>query len=150
MLELVLRELERIFLEDSGLAGARPGVRIPVSRPAHYLELLENIQVHGYHVMRGRGHLVENAEIAADWYDAIYAPTLDALDSLRLGRGYRDAPLGDLFLVLHRHRRNAFPSTGCTHLAQTVVSVLGDDARRNRLRLPNRRRASSTILTRQP
>jgi hypothetical protein len=112
--------------------------------------LLENIQVHGYHVMRGRGHLVENAEIAADWYDAIYAPTLDALDSLRLGRGYRDAPLGDLFLVLHRHRRNAFPSTGCTHLAQTVVSVLGDDARRNRLRLPNRRRASSTILTRQP
>jgi hypothetical protein len=31
---------------------ARPGVRIPVSRPAHYLELLENIQVHGYHRMR--------------------------------------------------------------------------------------------------
>ena len=52
MLEVVLRELERIFLEDSGLAEARPGVRVPVSRPAHYLELLENIQVHGYHMMR--------------------------------------------------------------------------------------------------
>ena len=34
MLEVVLRQLERIFLEDSGLAEARPGVRIPVSRPA--------------------------------------------------------------------------------------------------------------------
>src|SRR5689334_8301264 len=45
MLEVVLRELERIFLEDSGLAEARPGVRVSVSRPAHYLELLENIQV---------------------------------------------------------------------------------------------------------
>ena len=43
----VIRELERIFLEDSGLAEARPGVRVPVSRPAHYLELLENVQVHG-------------------------------------------------------------------------------------------------------
>ena len=150
MLEVVLRELERIFLEDSGLADARPGVRIPVSRPAHYLELLENIQVHGYHVMRGRGHVVEHAEIAADWYDAIYAPTLAAIDGLRLGHDYRDALLGDLFLVLHRHRRDAFPSTGCTHLAQTVVSVLGDDGRRNRLRLPGHRRASSTILTRQP
>src|SRR5215212_2393443 len=55
MLEVVLRELERIFLEDSGLAEARPGMRVSVSRPAHYLELLENVQVHGYHMMRGRG-----------------------------------------------------------------------------------------------
>ena len=33
LLEVVLRELERIFLEDSGLAEARPGVRLSVSRP---------------------------------------------------------------------------------------------------------------------
>ena len=137
MLEVVLRELERIFLEDSGLAEARPGVRVLVSRPAHYLELLENIQVHGYHLMRGRGRVLENAEIAADWYEAIYAPTLDAMDRLRLGRLYPDALPGDLFLVLHRHRRDAFPSTGCPHLAQTVVSVIADGGRR-RLRLPGR------------
>jgi hypothetical protein len=138
MLEVVLRELERIFLEDSGLAEARPDLRVAVSRPAHYLELLENIQVHGYHMMRGRGRVLENAEIAADWHDAIYDPTLAAIDRLRLGRLYRDAPLGDLFLVLHRHRRDAFPSTGCPHLAQTVVSVIGDGRRRRRLRLPSR------------
>jgi hypothetical protein len=142
MLEVVLRELERIFLEDSGLAEARPGVRVLVSRPAHYLELLENIQVHGYHLMRGRGRVLENAEIAADWCDAIYTPTLAAIDRLRLGRLYRDAPPGDLFLVLHRHRRDAFPSTGCPHLAQTVVSVIGDGERRRRLRLPGRRSRS--------
>ena len=136
MLEVVLRELERIFLEDSGLAAARPGGRVPVSRPAHYLELLENVQIHGYHMMRGRGRVLEDAEIAADWYDAIYTPTLAAIDRLELGRLYRDAPPGDLFLVLHRHRRDAFPSTGCPHLAQTVVSVIGDGGRRRRLRLP--------------
>ena len=136
MLEVVLRELERIFLEDSGLAQARPGARVSVSRPSHYLELLENIQVHGYHFMRARGRVVESAEIAADWYDAIYLPTLAVIDRLRLDRLYRGAPPGDLFLVLHRHRRDAFPSTGCPHLAQTVVSVIGDGARRRRLRLP--------------
>jgi hypothetical protein len=145
MLDVVLRELERIFLEDSGLAGARPGVRISVSRPAHYLELLENIQVHGYHVMRGRGHVVENAEIAADWYDAIYTPTLAAIDGLRLGRRHRDALPGDLFLALHRHRRDAFPSTGCPHLAQTVVSVLGDGGKRSRLRLRERAAAPNLV-----
>ena len=139
MLEVVLRELERIFLEDSGLAEGRPGARVEVSRPAHYLELLENIQVHGYHMMRARGRVVENAEIAANWHDAIYTPTLAAIERLRLARVYRDAPAGDLFLVLHRHRRDAFPSTGCPHLAQTVVSVIGDGApRRRRLRLPSR------------
>jgi len=138
MLEVILRELERIFLEDSGLAEARPGVRLAVSRPAHYLELLENVQVHGYHMMRGRGRVLDNAEIAADWHDAIYQPTLAAIDSLRLDGLYRDAPPGDLFLVLHRHRRDAFPSTGCPHLAQTVVSVIGDGTRRRRLRLPGR------------
>src|ERR687898_2595371 len=125
MLEVVLRELERIFLEDSGLAEARPDARVAVSRPAHYLELLENIQVHGYHLMRGRERVLENAEIAADWYDAIYTPTLAAIDRLRLGRLYRDAPPGDLFLVLHRHRRDAFPSTSRTHPPQTLLSGLG-------------------------
>lgn len=143
MLEVVLRELERIFVDDSGLAEARPGLRVSVSRPAHYLELLENIQVHGYHMMRGRGRVLENAEIAADWYEAIYMPTLDAINRLRLGRHYRDAPPGDLFLILHRHRRDAFPSTGCPHLAQTVVSVIGDRERRRGLRLPGRSAGSS-------
>ena len=138
MLEVVLRELERIFLEDSGLADARPGVRVSVSRPAHYLELLENVQVHGYHLMRGRERVLDDPEIAADWYDAIYAPTLEAIDRLRLGALYRDAPPGDLFLVLHRHRRDGFPSTGCPHLAQTIVSVIGEGGRRRRLRLPGR------------
>ena len=134
MLEVVLRELERIFLDDSGLAKARPRVRVSVSRPAHYLELLENIQVHGYHRMRDRGRVLENSEIAANWYDAIYTPTLAAIERLPLARLYRDAPTGDLFLVLHRHRRDAFPSTGCPHLAQTVVSVIGDSGRRRGLR----------------
>jgi hypothetical protein len=77
-------------------------------------------------------------EISADWYDAIYAPTFAAIDSLHLDRLYEDAPPGDLFLVLHRHRRDAFPSTGCPHFAQTVVSVIGNDGRRRRLRLPGR------------
>ena len=85
MLEVVLRELERIFLEDSGLAEARSGVRVSVSRPAHYLELLENVQVHGYHLMRGRGRVLEDAVIAANWYDAIYTPTLAVIERLRLG-----------------------------------------------------------------
>jgi hypothetical protein len=85
--------------------------------------------------------VLEDAEIAADWWDSIYKPTLAAIESLRLDRVYEDAPPGDLFLVLHRHRRDAFPRIGCPHLAQTVVSVIGNKGRR-RLRLPGIGRSS--------
>ena len=72
-------------------------MRIPVSRPAHYLELLEeNIQVHGYHGMRKLGRVLGDAEIAEDWYDAIWMPTQAAIERLRVARLYRDAPVGDL------------------------------------------------------
>jgi hypothetical protein len=58
------------------------------------------------------------------------------VDGLGLDRAYEGIPPCDLFLVLHRHRRDAFPSTGCPHLAQTVVSVMGDGGRRKRVRFP--------------
>ena len=64
MVEVVLRELERVFLDDSGLAEARPGARLSASRPALYLELLEHVQVHGYHLMRERDRVLRTADLA--------------------------------------------------------------------------------------
>src|SRR5262245_44076350 len=120
MVELVLRELERIFLEDSGLAEARPGVRVSASRPALYLELLENLQVHGYHLMLGNERILERDEIAEDWYERVYSPAVRAIERDRLTADARDAPDADLFLLLHRRRRESFPSWGCPPLEKTV------------------------------
>src|SRR5262245_17843520 len=120
MLEVVLRELEQIFLEDSGLAKARPGVRMTASRPALYLELLENLQVHGYHLMLGNERILERDEIAEDWYERVYSPAVRAIERDRLTADARDAPDADLFLLLHRRRRESFPSWGCPPLEKTV------------------------------
>jgi hypothetical protein len=141
MVEVVLRELERIFLEDSALTESRPGVRIAASRPALYLELLENQQVHGYHLMHEHGRVLAKAEIAADWYDRIYAPVIEAAGRDGLAREYRDAPGADLFLWLHRRRRDAFPSCGCPPLAETVGAAAAERRRRGVLRLGRRARA---------
>jgi hypothetical protein len=134
MVEVVLRELERIFLEDSGLAEARSGARISASRPALYLELLENLQVHGYHLMREHERVLGDAEIAADWYDRIYAPLMRAVDRDQLGKDFRDAPDADLFLLLHRRRREEFPSCGCPPLEETAAGAAADSARKSRWR----------------
>jgi ParB-like nuclease domain len=142
MLQVVLRELERVFLEESGLAEARPGVRVAASRPALYLEVLENLQVHGYHLMREHGGVLDDAAIAGDWYDRIYAPVINAIDRDRLRNDVREAPDADLFLLLHRRRRDAFPSCGCPPLEETVDSVVADAQEgRRRLGVFTRRRA---------
>ncbi len=119
MVEVVLRELERVFIEQSGLAEARPGVRVGASKPSLYLELLENLQVHGYHLMRERDRVLGNAEIAGDWYDQIYEPVVDAA-AKQGAADIRDAPGADVFLLLHRRRREAFPSCGCPPLEETI------------------------------
>jgi hypothetical protein len=139
MLEVVLRQLERVFLEKSGLAEARRELRLAASRPAVYLELLENLQVHGYHLMRKQARVLGAAEIAADWYDSVYAPALGAIERERLGREYREAPDADLFLLLHRRRRDGLPSCGCPPLDETFATVAADVAARRRVRLFPRR-----------
>ena len=133
MVEVVLRELERVFLEESGIAEARRGVRLSASRPAVYLELLENLQVHGYHLMLERKRVLERSEIAADWYDRVYAPVIAAVDRSRLGKEYRDAPDADLFLLLHRRRREGFPSCGCPPLEETAESIAAETGRKRRI-----------------
>jgi hypothetical protein len=86
IVELIHAEQERIFMDESGLATARPEARIRFSRPAGYIELLENVQIHGYHLMLGAGRALERSEIAADWYDRVYLPALDAIRKEGLDR----------------------------------------------------------------
>src|SRR5215216_4030639 len=133
----VPRELERVFLEESGLADARGGIRLSASRPAVYLELLENLQVHGYHLMREHGRVLDKSEIAADWFDSVFSPIIAAVDRDRLGKDYRDAPDADLFLLLHRRRREEFPSCGCPPLTETLTGVV-DETASNRRRFRRR------------
>jgi hypothetical protein len=142
VVELVLRQLERVFLEESGLIEARRDVRFAASRPAVYLELLENLQVHGYHLMREQNRVLGPVEIAADWYDEVYAPAIGAIDRDRLGKDYRHAPDADLFLMLHRRRRDGFPSCGCPPLEQTFATVATEVTSKRR-RITRRLRAPS-------
>lgn len=130
MVEVVLRQLERVFLEDSGLAEARPGIRLSASRPALYLELLENLQVHGYHLMREHGHVLSRERIAEDWYDNVFSPAIAPSVRERVAKPLGDAHDADLFLLLHRRRRDAFPSVGCPFIAETSAALAEPPRRR--------------------
>jgi uncharacterized ParB-like nuclease family protein len=54
---IIMEEQRRQFMEDSGLERARPEVRIEFSRPQGYIELLEQIKVHGHNLMMQSGEV---------------------------------------------------------------------------------------------
>jgi hypothetical protein len=114
-------EQQRWFEETSGLAQARPEARIKLSRTADYVELLENVQIHGYHLMLKRDRALPPSEIAAHWYDSIYAPVMDAVR--REGAALEGQAEGDLFLQLYRRRRDRYAEDGCPPLEETVADA---------------------------
>jgi hypothetical protein len=133
--KLIALEQERIFMEDSGLDRARPEARIRFSRPQGYVELLEIVQLHGFHMMRERQAVLPMEEIAGHWYDHVYLPTMDAIRRERLGDDFPEASDGDLFLWVSQHRRAMLPERGGMTLPETVSALRAErshGARRRR------------------
>jgi hypothetical protein len=106
---IIMAEQERRFGEESGLERARPEATIEFSRPQGYIELLEHIKIHGFHLMMERGASCSMDEIAADWYDRVYLPTLEAIAREGLHDLWPRATEADLFLWVGQRRRELFP-----------------------------------------
>lgn len=130
-------EQQRWFEETSGLAEALPDVRIRLSRTADYVEILENVQIHGFHLMTKEGRAVSAAEIARHWYDSIYAPVVEAARAQ--GAAREDQTKGDFFLELYRRRRQRYAEGGCPPLEETVLQARVESPRPWWRRLASRR-----------
>lgn len=102
---LVHTEQQLTLMHESGLAAARPDVVIEFGRPGGYPELLELIKAHGYDLARRRGELPPVEEVAADWYDTVYAPGVAALRRESLPAMYTYKTDADLFLWVYQRRR---------------------------------------------
>lgn len=125
--EIIHREQEQVFMESSGLERSRPRARIEFSRPLGYVELLELVQAHGYHLMMERGEVLAPEEVAADWYDHVYLPALDALTKEGMRAAFSDATEADLFLWIYQRRQALFPEHGRLSLEETARRVRKPD-----------------------
>jgi hypothetical protein len=106
---IIMAEQERRFGEESGLERARPEATIEFSRPQGYIELLEHIKIHGFHLMMERAEALSVEEIAGDWYDRVYLPTVEAIHREGLTELWPTATDADLFLWVGQRRRELFP-----------------------------------------
>jgi hypothetical protein len=106
---IIMAEQCRRFMEESGLERARPEANIEFSRPQGYIELLEHIKIHGFHLMMERGKPLSMEEIAGDWYDRVYLPTVETIHREGLHELWPRATHADLFLWVSQRRRELFP-----------------------------------------
>lgn len=121
---LIHAEQERRFLEESGLDDRDPPVRIPMSRPVGYPELLDLVKVHAFHLSSERGEVVPLPEAGADWYELVYLRAVEAIRGSGLRDALPEAPEGDLFLwVYDRHRalRPERPEAGLAEAASRIL-----------------------------
>jgi len=129
---IIMAEQERRFMEESGLERARPEARIAFSRPQGYIELLEHIKIHGFHLMMERGSLASVEEIAGDWYDRVYLPTTEAIHAEGLRELLPKATDADLFLWVGQRRRELFPERDDLGIVDSVQAARAQAARARR------------------
>jgi hypothetical protein len=117
---MILAEQQHLFMERSGLERARPEAAIDLSRPLGYVELVEIIEVHAYHLCLDHGRVVPIEAAAGDFYDKIYMPTIDAIKREGLERVIDNRTEADLFLWVYERRRSLFAEHGELGLEDVV------------------------------
>jgi hypothetical protein len=137
--ELVHADQHRILMTESGLEHLRIEDCIRFSRTVGYRQLLENVQVHGYRLMLDAGRALARSEIALDWYENVYRPTIDVIHEEGLNGVCFDATDPDRYLWVWERRRDYLVERPKEHLADSVRFASRDVARK-RLGFKRRRR----------
>jgi hypothetical protein len=127
---IIMAEQERVFLEESGLERARPAAVIAFTRPQGYVELLEQIKIHGFHLMRERGEVLSVDQIAGDWYDRVYVPGVELIRGEALRELFPGSTDADVYLWVAQHRRELYPeSSGAIGFDDVVRQTRAEAAR---------------------
>ncbi len=121
--EVIHLEMEQMFLRHSGLGLVRPDATFSCTRPIGYVELLENVRLHGYHLMQRTGEVLSPERIAADWYDNRYRPIADLICESGLCDKIPTSTETDLFLWIHQRRRRTFSLGGPGSYEAVVAEV---------------------------
>jgi hypothetical protein len=133
---VIMAEQQRRFMEESGLERARPEAQIEFSRPQGYIELLEHLKIHGFHLMMERASLCTMEEIAGDWYDRVYLPTVEVIRRESLHDLWPKATDADLFLWVGQRRRELFPERDDLGIEEGVRAAREIEAKPRRTTRP--------------
>lgn len=106
--DLIIKEECAYFLEKTQLDVSRPDSRqsINFSEPGGYQRLLRHIELHRYRIRRATGNngVITVPEAAADWYDNMFIPIIDAVKQMKVIEHFPGRSESDLYMWLVHHQ----------------------------------------------
>jgi hypothetical protein len=93
---------ERRFRKVTGLEAAVPRRRFPLSDPDGYLELQESVKAHTLDYSRAVGQLVPPEVGAQHWFETVFVPILELIETTGACRLLESMTEGDRFLLFRR------------------------------------------------
>ncbi len=110
--ELIIKARYTEFLERTGLDRSRPDAEFAVSTPGQYRVLEEQIEIHQHCLADGGAGDLTFQEAAADWHDAVFLPTVVAIDNSGLLDDFPGRTATDLFAWVARRREDVADEIG--------------------------------------
>ncbi len=104
--DLLLKEEYSDFLDWTNLAALRPDQRIELSALGGYLEFIEYINAHRYHLAQEQNREVFNDEAVTNWYDTVYLPLVRLIREHKILAQFPGRTEADLALWIMQHRRS--------------------------------------------
>lgn len=110
--ELLIKEECAYFLTRTRLDRTRPDSKhhLDFSEPSGYWRLLKHIELHRFYLEKERGRpLADDPDAAfqlaaADWYDHVYLPMLEAVRQMDVIKDFPGRSESDLYMWLIRHQ----------------------------------------------
>jgi hypothetical protein len=128
--DIIHLQQRRVFMQQSGLGRVRPNARIEFARPVGYVQLLENLEVHGYHLLRERGEVLSKEAVAADWYDNVYLTNVAEIEAVGLDKLLPGLPISGLYLWVHQRRQSLLPDRGATSFRAAAEDLAEEESGR--------------------
>jgi len=102
--EWLIEAGHRLFLDKTHLHDYFPESDIRLTEPGRYRQLREQIDVHRWYLGEHLGQEASYEEAVKSWYDFVYLPLTEEIQSSGVMKGFPDRTVADLFLWICFHR----------------------------------------------
>ncbi len=129
--QIILQVERAAFLERTNLHRIQPDVRMEVTEPGHYQQLIDHIDVHRYYLGLERGEYIPYEEAVRSFVHNVYLPIVEEIRKSGILKEFPGRTETDLYLWIARHReqlreRYGLPKPPSPH---TAVSTFAEEHR---------------------
>ncbi|MEN8171567.1 MAG: universal stress protein [Chloroflexota bacterium] len=120
--DFILKTEYAEFLENTHFDEVFPGATLNITAPGHYKTLEQHIEVHRENIQENSSETIEQQEATRRWYDEVYAPIVDKIQSQGILRGFPGRTETDLYVWIAQHQEKLQKNLGWVVDSQIAVS----------------------------